>query len=170
MPADAAKQAQRVQGEYEFNRKSYTTFQKAIGLAGDIRISAADSGRLLMHSALGDTRLLPVGPLLYREGARRRAGVVPGGQRWARRAGGLRPGADDDDGARPVWPIGDAPLEILGIGIVVFIGMVLAAIGRLFRRRFGEPRREDVLPGRWTLVTASALQVVFVIATRTAMR
>jgi uncharacterized membrane protein YidH (DUF202 family) len=53
---------------------------------------------------------------------------------------------------------------ILGLGVVVFVGMVLAAIGRLFRRRFGEPRREDALPGRWTLVTAAALQVVFVIA------
>src|SRR5439155_13478547 len=64
--AEAAKEAARVAGEYEFNRRSYTTFQKAIGLAGDIRVRA-DSGRLVMHSALGDSRLLPVGPLLYRD-------------------------------------------------------------------------------------------------------
>src|SRR4029079_6409660 len=31
--ASAGKEAQRVAGEYEFNRRSYTTFQKAIGLA-----------------------------------------------------------------------------------------------------------------------------------------
>ena len=164
MPADAAKQAQRVQGEYEFNRRSYTTFQKAIGLAGDIRIGAADSGRLLMHSALGDTRLVPVGPLLYRE-----------------ELGDALVSFQADSGGRVVRGFfGPAPMmtmervpfsrsvtlhwTILGLGVVVFIGMVLAAIGRLFRRRFGEPRREDALPGRWTLVTAAALQVVFVIA------
>jgi hypothetical protein len=164
MPADAAKQAQRAQGEYEFNRRSYTTFQKAIGLAGDIRISAADSGRLLMHSALGDSRLVPVGPLLYRE-----------------ELGDALVSFQADSGGRVVRGFfGPAPMmtmervpfsrsvtlhwTILGLGVVVFIGMVLAAIGRLFRRRFGEPRREDALPGRWTLVTAAALQVVFVIA------
>jgi hypothetical protein len=48
--------------------------------------------------------------------------------------------------------------------VLVFVGTVLAAIGRFVRRRFGNVRREDVLPGRWLLVTASLLQVVFVIA------
>src|SRR5206468_2249861 len=56
--ADAAKEAARVAGEYEFNRRSYTTFQKAIGLAGDIRVSAADSGRPILHSPFGASRLL----------------------------------------------------------------------------------------------------------------
>jgi hypothetical protein len=65
--AAAAKEAARVAGEYEFNRRSYTTFQKAIGLAGDIRVTAADSGRVIMHSPFGDSRLVPVGPLLYRD-------------------------------------------------------------------------------------------------------
>jgi hypothetical protein len=163
MPADAAKQAQRVQGEYEFNRRSYTTFQKAIGLAGDIKISA-DSGRLLMHSPLGDSRLLPVGPLLYRE-----------------ELGDALVSFQADSGGRVVRGFfGPAPMMtmervpfsrslplhwiILGLGVLVFIGTALAAIGRLFRRRFGEPRHEDVLPGRWVLVAASVLQIVFVIA------
>jgi hypothetical protein len=53
---------------------------------------------------------------------------------------------------------------ILGLGALVFVGMVLAAIGRVLRRRFGEPRRGDALPGRWLLVTASALQIMFLIA------
>jgi len=163
MQAGAAHEAQRVQGEYEFNRHSYDTFQKAIGLAGDIRISA-DSGRLVMHSALGDSRLVPVGPLLYRE-----------------ELGDALVSFQADSGGRIVRGFfGPAPMMtmervpfsqsvtlhwfILGFGVLVFVGTVLAAIGRLFRRRFGEPRREDALPGRWTLVTASALQVVFVIA------
>jgi CubicO group peptidase (beta-lactamase class C family) len=163
MPADAAQQAQRVQGEYEFNRHSYTTFQKAIGLAGDIRI-AADSGRLVMHSALGDSRLLPVGPLLYREelGDGLVSFQADSGGRIVR---GFY-------GPAPMMTMERVPFSqslalhwtILGLGILVFVGMVLAAIGRLFRRWFGEARRGDVLPGRWLLVTASALEIAFVIA------
>jgi CubicO group peptidase (beta-lactamase class C family) len=163
MPADATKEAQRVQGEYEFNRRSYTTFQKAIGLAGDIRISA-DSGRLVMHSALGDSRLVPVGPLLYRE-----------------ELGDALVAFQADSGGRVVRGFfGPAPMMtmervsfsqsvtlhwfILGLGTLVFLGTVLAAIGRFVRRRLGDARRDDALPGRWLLVTASLFQIVFAIA------
>jgi CubicO group peptidase (beta-lactamase class C family) len=163
MPADATKEAQRVQGEYEFNRRSYTTFQKAIGLAGDIRISA-DSGRLVMHSALGDSRLVPVGPLLYRE-----------------ELGDALVAFQADSGGRVVRGFfGPAPMMtmervsfgqsvtlhwfILGLGTLVFFGTVLAAIGRFVRRRLGDARRDDALPGRWLLVTASLFQIVFAIA------
>jgi CubicO group peptidase (beta-lactamase class C family) len=163
MPPDAAQQAQRVQGEYEFNRHAFTTFQKAVGLAGDIRISA-DSGRLVMHSALGDSRLVPVGPLLYREelGDALVSFQADSGGRIVR----------GFFGPAPMMTMERVPFKqsltlhwiILGLGMLVFVGMVLAAIGRFVRRRFGEPRREDVLPGRWLLVTASLLQIVFVIA------
>jgi CubicO group peptidase (beta-lactamase class C family) len=163
MPADAVAQARRVQGEYEFNRRSYTTFQTALGLAGDIRI-AADSGRLLMHSALGDTRLVPVGPLLYREelGDALVAFQADSGGHIAR----------GFFGPAPMMTMERVPFSrsltlhwmILGLGVLVFVGTVLAAIGRFVRRRAGHPRREDPLPGRWLLVTASALQIVFAIA------
>lgn len=162
MPADATQQAQRVQGEYEFNRHSYSTFQKAMGLAGSIRIRA-DSGRLVMNSPLGASRLLPVGPLLYREEL----------------GDGLVAFQADSSGRIVRGFFGPAPMMtmervparqsvmlhwiILGLGVLVFVGTVLAAIGRSFRRRFGEARREDVLPGRWLLVTASALQIVFIV-------
>jgi len=161
--ADAAAQARRVQGEYEFNRRSYTTFQKAIGLAGDIRIKA-DSGRLLMHSPLGDSRLLPVGPLLYREelGDALVAFQADSGGHIVRAF----------FGPTPMMTMERVPFShsvtlhwmILGLGVLVFVGMVLAAIARLVRRRLGTPRREDTLPGRWLLVTASVFQIVFAIA------
>jgi hypothetical protein len=154
MSADATTQAQRVQGEYEFNRRSYTTFQKAVGLAGDIRIKA-DSGRLIMHSPLGDSRLLPVAPLLYREelGDALVAFQADSGGRIVRAF----------FGPAPMMTMERVPFSqsvtlhwmILGLGVLVFMGTVLAAIGRFIRRRFGEPRREDALPGRWLLVTAS---------------
>jgi CubicO group peptidase (beta-lactamase class C family) len=162
MPADADKQAALVSGNYEFNRHSYTNFQKAIGLAGNIRISP-DSGRIVMHSPLGDSRLLPVGPLLYREELGE--GLV---SFQADSSGKIVRGFF---GPAPMMTMERVPVLqsamlhwfILGCGAIVFLGMVLAAIGRFVRRKFGEPRREDTLPGRWTLVTASALQIAFVI-------
>jgi CubicO group peptidase (beta-lactamase class C family) len=162
MPADATQQAQRVQGEYEFNRHSYSTFQKAMGLAGSIRISA-DSGRLVMNSPLGASRLLPVGPLLYREELG--DGLVAF---QADSSGRILRGFF---GPAPMMTMERVPFSqsvmlhwlILGLGLIVFVGTVLAAIGRSLRRRFGEARREDVLPGRWLLVTASVLQIMFIV-------
>jgi len=165
--ADAAKEAGRVAGEYEFNRRSYTTFQKAIGLAGDIRVSAADSGRLILHSPFGDSRLVPVGPLLYRDEL--------GGDLIAFQA--------DDKGHVTRGFMGNAPMMtmervpfsesphlhwvLLGLATVVFIGILLAALGRFVRQRLGETRLDDRLPGRWLLVTLSLLDLVFLIAVTT---
>ena len=162
--ATATKEAQRVAGEYEFNRRSYTTFQKAIGLAGDIRVSAADSGRLVLHSPLGDMKLVPVGPLLYRDDL--------GGDLVAFQA--------DDKGRISRGFLGEAPMMtmervpfsqsltlhwvLLGLGVLVFVGIVLAAIGRFVRRRLGEARADDALPGRWLVVTLALLDLVFIVA------
>ena len=117
-----------------------------------------------MHSALGDSRLVPVGPLLYRE-----------------ELGDALVSFQADSGGHIVRGFfGPAPMMtmervpfsqsvtlhwvILGLGVLVFVWTVLAAIGRFVRRRFGEARRDDALPGRWLLVTASLLEVVFLIA------
>ncbi|WP_025414920.1 serine hydrolase domain-containing protein [Gemmatirosa kalamazoonensis] len=162
--SDAAAQARRVVGEYTFNRRAYTTFQKAMGLAGDVTVAPADSGRLLLHSALGDTRLVPVGPLLYRDEL--------GGDLVSFKA----PGA----GGRATYGfLGFAPMMVLervpwyasvklhwvvlGLGVFVFVCTVLAAVARAFRRRFGTPRVEDALPGRWLVVTPALLYVVFIV-------
>jgi len=161
LPADAKQEAKRVAGEYEFNRRSYTTFQKAIGLAGDIRIAETDSGKLVLHSGLGDSRLVPVGPLLYRDEL--------GGDLVAFQA--------DSKGHIERGFLGEAPMMtmervpfsqsvtlhwiLLGLGVLVFIGVVLAAMGRFVRHRFGEARLDDALPGRWLLVTLALLELVF---------
>src|SRR5215831_10515248 len=163
MPADATQQAQRVQGEYEFNRKSYTTFQKAIGLAGDIRIGA-DSGRLVMHSPLGDSRLVPVGPLLYREEL--------GDALVSFQADSTGRIVRGFFGPAPMMTMERVPFIqslmlhwiILGLGVLVFVGTVWGAIGRSIRRRLGDSRLDDALPGRGLLITASLLQIVFVLA------
>ena len=110
-----------------------------------------------MHSPLGDSRLLPVGPLLYREelGDALVAFQADSGGRIVR----------GFFGPAPMMTMERVPFSqsvmlhwiILGLGVLVFVGIVLAAIGRFVRRRFGEARRDDALPGRWLLVTASAV-------------
>jgi hypothetical protein len=162
-PPGATKEAERVAGEYEFNRRSYTTFQKAIGLAGNIRIRA-DSGRLVMHSALGDSRLLPVGPLLYRDelGGDLVAFQADSGGRILR--GFL--------GIGPMMTMERVPFSqsltlhwiLLGLGVLVFVGILLAGLRRAIRRRFGQPHASDSLPGRWLLITLALLDIVFIVA------
>ena len=162
--SDAAmREAERVAGAYEFNRRSYTTFQAALGLASSIRINA-DSGRLVMSSPLGQSRFVPVGELLYREEL--------GGDLLAFQADDKGRVVRGFLGMAPMMAMERVPLTrsqplhwtLLGLGVLVFVGTVLAAIGRFVRRRFGEPRREDALPGRWLLVTVSLLEIAFLLA------
>jgi CubicO group peptidase (beta-lactamase class C family) len=161
---DAPQQARRVAGEYEFNRHSYTTFQKAIGLGGDIRVSAADSGRLVLHSALGDMRLVPVGPLLYRDEL--------GGDLVAFQSDAKGRIARGFLGEAPMMTMERVPFSqslplhwiLLGLGVVVFLGILAAAVGRFVRRRVGEAYPGDALPGRWLLITFSLADLLFIIA------
>ncbi len=165
--AGAAREAARVAGEYAFNRRSYTTFQKALGLAGDVQVAAVDSGRLLLHSALGDSRLVPVGPLLYRE--------EMGDDLVAFKAAGSGPATYGFLGFAPMMVLERVPWYgavklhwfVLGLAIVVFVGTVVAAVRRLIRRRFGAPQPGDVLPGRWLLVTLAVLNVLFLVVVGT---
>jgi hypothetical protein len=53
---------------------------------------------------------------------------------------------------------------LLALAVVVFIGILLAALGRFVRRRVGDARPDDALPGRWLLVTLSLLDLVFLVA------
>jgi hypothetical protein len=117
-----------------------------------------------MHSALGDARLVPVGPLLYRDEL--------GGDLVAFQA--------DDKGHVARGFLGEAPMMtmervpfsqsvrlhqvLLVVGMLVFFGIIVSAVGRFVRRRLGEARPDDALPGRWLLVTTSFLELIFLIA------
>src|SRR5262249_5797662 len=56
--AEAVRQTRLVAGEYESLRRSFTTFQRALGLAGPGATFTADAnGRLTMTWGLGDVKL-----------------------------------------------------------------------------------------------------------------
>jgi len=162
--AGAVEQAKRVAGEYEFNRRSYTTFQRSLGLAGAITVNALDSGRVLLHSPLGDTQLVPVGPMLYRDAKGDDLVSFKTGSDSTVRYGFL--------GAAPMMVMERVPWYsspklhwmVLGLGIVVFAGLIVAAVLRLLRRRLGTLRPEDRLPGRLLVVLPALMNLVFLVA------
>jgi CubicO group peptidase (beta-lactamase class C family) len=162
--ANAVDQAKRVAGEYQFNRRSYTTFQAALGLAGSISVTPTDSGRVMLHSPLGDAQLVPVGPQLYRDAMKDELVSFK-----------AEPNGDVNYGF-----LGAAPMMVLervswyrspklhwvvlGLAIVVFIATIIAAGRRVLRQRYGTPRPDDPLPGRALVVTAALVNVVFLVA------
>ena len=161
--ANGKADADRVAGTYEFNRHSYTTFQKAFSLASPIRVSEADSGRIVLHSPLGDTRLVPVGPLLYREdlGTNLVAFKADGSGRVTYGFLGIAPMMAME---RVSWS--QSPMVhwvVLATGVLVFLGTLVAALRRFVRRRLGDVRPSDPLPGRWIVVTLALLNLVFLV-------
>lgn len=156
--------AERIAGEYAFNRRSYTTFQKAFGLAQSTSVQAEEDGSLVLNSPLGAMRFVPVEPLLYREAL---------GQQ-------LLSFREDESGQVTHGFLGLAPMMalervpwfesstlhrvLLGLGVVVFLGTVVAAVRRWWRRRQGVSLPGDDLSGRGVLVAMAAANLVFVVA------
>ena len=163
LPPDAAQEAAEVAGDYAFNRRSYTTFQKAFGLTGDVGVAAADSGRVLLHSPLGDMRLVPVGPLLYREELGSDLVSFKAGPSGRAEYGFL--------GMAPMMVLERVPWYatarlhwvILGLGTLVFLGTLAAGVRRFVRRRAGAALPGDALRGRWLLVTLALCHVLFLV-------
>jgi len=163
-PSDAVEEARRVAGTYRANRMSYTTWQKAAGLAGGTAIAADKDGALLVGSGSGLDRYVPVGPMLYRQELGHEL---------------LSFGADSSGSVehafmsnvpmmvfdRVSW-YGASKLHlcILGLATLVFVGVIVAGIRRLFRRWFGNPLPGDAAPGRGFLVALALANVAFVVA------
>ena len=155
--ADAAKLA----GQYQFNRKSYTTWQKAMGLAGGINIAANDDGSLLMKSPLGDMRLDPVDSLLYQD----------------RVSGHLVAFKTDESGRATHGFMDFVPMMtlerqgtlatsslhqgVLGLGLVVALGILIAAYIRWLNRQHLPKPAPSVAKGRRLLVWAAILLLLF---------
>lgn len=165
-PAAAdAKANARFAGEYVFNRRSYTTFQKAVALQGAVKVVADTSGALLVATPFGPLRMVRVDSLLFRDvqghdllafqqdatGAITHAflSMVP------MMALERRPGAQAPS----------VHLAILALGLLTAVGMLTAAVVRHFGRH-GRVASPDTLvrQGRWAMAGAALLVLGFVAA------
>jgi len=154
----------RLAGYYRFNRMSYTTFQKAVGLVATMRVRANEDG-LVVDSPLGPMRLVQIEPLLFQEelGSTTVAIRTDEEGRPTHAFVSLVPmmGAE-----RVPWH-GAPPLHfaILGGGLLMFLGILVAAPVGWFRRwREGGERDRR---GDWAhraLLVAAAAHVGFVVA------
>jgi hypothetical protein len=155
------EQAAKLAGQYQFNRKSYTTWQKALGLAGGIDIAANDDGSLLMKSPLGNMRLDPVDSLLYQD----------------RVSGHLVAFKTDGSGKATYGFMDFVPMMtlerqgalatsslhqgVLGLGLVVALGILIAAYIRWLNRKHLPKPAASVATGRKLLVWAALLLLAF---------
>ena len=133
---------ERYAGSYRVNRSSYTTLEKAFGLASVVSVAKdPESGVVVVNSPLGTQKLVPTGPALFRE--------MDGSGRVAFREG--------EDGQATHLFLDAAPmlaferlawyqapalhLTLAGIAILLFLSVLIAVPVRwLLYRRFPELR------------------------------
>jgi hypothetical protein len=144
---------------------SFTTWQKAQGLAGAIPIRVAEDGALLLASPLGAMRLVAVDSMLFRD--------VVSGKLVSFRA--------DDQGRITHGFLSFAPMmvldkqsalksptfhrNLLGLVLVMFAGIVIAAVIRFFGRdSHGLPAADSIRLGRRLMVLVALSQLAFVAA------
>jgi CubicO group peptidase (beta-lactamase class C family) len=131
---------ERYAGAYRVNRSSYTTLEKAFGLASVVSVGKdPESGVIVVNSPLGTQKLVPTGPALFRD--------MDGSGRVAFRA--------DEDGQATHLFLDAAPmlaferlawyqapalhLTLAGIAILLFLSVLIAVPVRwLLYRRFPE--------------------------------
>lgn len=157
-PANAVQPAPAVAGEYWFNRMSYRTFQKAATLFAPVRIVANRDGSLLLRWSLGDMRLVPVGPLIYRDDRGRDLVAFD-----AAKSGRV---THAYIGSIPFMALERVPWHqsaqfhwlLLAMALSVFVATLVSALGRLGRRLFGWSL-PPVLAG-WSWLVGLALAYV----------
>jgi CubicO group peptidase (beta-lactamase class C family) len=160
--ADAKANA-RFAGEYLFNRRNFTTFQKALGLSGALKVAADTSGALLVATPFGTMRMVRVDSLLFRDERSHEllafhqdaSGAITHGflsmtpMMVMEKQAGLR---------APSLHLG-----ILGLGLLTALGTLVAAVVRFFGRhgRAGTPHAL-VRQGRWAMGGAALATMAFV--------
>ena len=156
----------RFAGEYLMNRMSYSTFQKAFSLQGAITIAVSDSGSLVANTPFGAVRMVQVDSLLFRD--------VTSHDLLAFKA--------DESGAITHAFLSMLPMMtlervsgvrspsvhrvLLGLGVVVFLGIIGAAVVRFFGQKASGRAPADALTvrGRRLMVAAALLVVAFLAA------
>ncbi len=163
--ADAKATAGRYAGEYVFNRRGYTTYFKAASLAGSLPVSVAEDGALLLGTPFGQMRLVKVDSLLFRDLT----------------TGELVAFGKDQSGDIKELFLSAAPMMVgdkmsglqspklhqflLGLGFVMFFGILLAAVIRFFLRRSdGRPAPDrPIVTGRRLMVAAALAIIAFLL-------
>ena len=161
--ADARAQTDQIAGEYRFNRMSYTTFQRALGLMSPVTISANRDGTLFMASLAGEMRLVPLGPWLYR--------AEPGDDLVAFQTDAAGTVRHAFLGSLPMMAMERVPWyqsaqvhrTVLGVASAVFILTLWSALLRVVRRRFGRASAADIMPGRRLVIGAAAADLAFIV-------
>ncbi|TVR50418.1 MAG: class A beta-lactamase-related serine hydrolase [Gemmatimonadales bacterium] len=153
----------RLAGHYRFNRMSYTTFQKAMGLVMTMKVSAEDDV-LIVDSPLGPMRLVQIEPLRFREELGHTEVVIRTDDR-GRSTHAFVSLVPMMAAERVPWH-GAPPLHfaLLGGGLLMFLAILVAAPVGWFRRWRAE--REDAEPvalSRRALLAAAAAHVGFVV-------
>lgn len=160
---DASADLSPYVGEYEFDRMSYTTAEKAMGLFSKITVAPDPDvpGDLVISSALGKDYFAPAGEHLFRQ--------VEGPWEVAFQMDGDRAGHFFISGVpfmaaeRVPWYRGDTLSQLLlGIGAFLFLTALLAAPARwLLRKRFSgiEPLTGKARTARRVQLLAAALGV-----------
>jgi CubicO group peptidase (beta-lactamase class C family) len=161
--ADAKKTAGRFAGQYLFNRMNFSTYQKAFSLGGPMTVAVAEDGALVVATPFGAMRFVQVDSLLFRDVTTETEVAFKTDESGAVTHGFLSSlpmmVLDKRDGA-------SAPKLhqlILGLGLVLFAGIVVSAVLRFFRRR---ARTEPVPPstiagGRRVMTIAAVAQLAF---------
>lgn len=170
---DAEGFEERVQGlagTYLFNRASYTTFQRSFSLLGGVSFDVADDA-LVQSGGVSDTnvRLVEVDTELFQEEFGQ-GQVAFRTDETGRATHAFLSGAPMMALERVPWYGAPRTHQVLlGGAVLIFLGMVLAGLGRGIRALRGRPRDGDQVPGsartarRALLVTAGA-HVAFALA------
>ncbi|MBM4188946.1 MAG: serine hydrolase [Gemmatimonadetes bacterium] len=168
LAADSSAKASmaRFAGQYLFNRMNFSTYQKALGLFSAIPIDVGPDGALIVGSPFGAMRLARVDSLLFRDdvsGALLAFGTDQSGQ--------VTHAALD---MVPMMVLDKQPglrsprlhQVLLGLGVITFLGILVSAVLRWFRRRAGtEPQpAHAVAGGRRLMAIAALLMVLFLVA------
>lgn len=156
---------ERFAGTYLFNRMSYTTFQKALGLASPIAIAVGPDSTLVASTPFGAVRFVEVDSLLFED--------VNGGWQLAFRTDGRGAVTHGFLGPAPMmalerWSGLRSPYlhrAVLGGSLVVFAGFLVAAVSRWFRRRRGEGPipAAPLATGRRVMALAALANLLFVV-------
>ncbi|MGE0556003.1 MAG: serine hydrolase domain-containing protein [Gemmatimonadales bacterium] len=163
-PPKKADDLARFAGEYLFNRMSYTTYQKVLGLASAMPVAVGPDTTLVLQSPFGAIRLYQIDSLLFAND--------DGEPMLAFRT--------DDRGNVTHGFIGMAPMMtmekqtgltapnpqrlLLGFALVVFVGFLISAVTRFFRQRRhgGTGPAPSLVRGRRLLAWAALANLAFI--------